>query len=94
MNRVNPKHPDAIVIYMMDWTTALNPLATISTSTWVVGGLTKTADAIVTGSLKTTVTVTGGVDGQDYLLTNTVVTSDGETLVESGQLRVRVPVLA
>ncbi len=50
--------------------------------------LTNAADAIVTGSLKTSIRVSGGVAGVDYILTNTVTTSDSQTLINSGVVSV------
>jgi hypothetical protein len=89
LNPVEPKDPQESKIYTMDWTNGLNSGATISASTWVVTGLTNAADTIVTGSLKTTIRLSGGVDGNDYTCTNTVTTSDGETLERSGVVQVR-----
>jgi hypothetical protein len=90
LNDVDPKDPGESKLYTMDWTATLSSGATVSTSTWTLPpGLTNVADAIVTGSLKTTVKVSGGNDGQDYELVNQITTSDGETLVQAGLLRVR-----
>lgn len=89
LNSVEPKDPQESKIYTMDWTDGLNTAATISTSVWVVTGLTNVADTIVTGSLKTTIKLSGGTAGTDYSCTNTITTSDGETLERSGTVRVR-----
>lgn len=89
MNAVDPKDPGETKVYTMDWTTQLASGATVSTSTWSTPGLTQTAAGIVAGSLQTSVTLSGGTDGQDYPCTNTVATSDGETLVQTGVVRVR-----
>jgi hypothetical protein len=86
---VEPKDPDEIKIYTRDWTSLLNSGATISTSSWVVSsGLTKVSDGIVTGSLKTSVKLSGGSPGIRYACTNRVVTSDGETLERTGEVLV------
>ena len=87
---VDDKDPDATVIYTMDWTNRLNSGATISTSDWTIQvGLTKVTAGIVTGNLKTSVKLSGGTAGTDYTCTNSVTTSDGETLELTGIVRVR-----
>jgi hypothetical protein len=87
---VDDKDPSDIVIYTMDWTSRLNTGATISTSSWAVQtGLTKVSSGIVTGNLKTSVKVSGGTAGVNYTCTNTITTSDGETLELTGIVRVR-----
>lgn len=90
LNPVDPKDPDEIKLYTMDWTDGLNSGATVSASTWTAEtGLTVVTSGIVTGSLKTSVKLSGGTDGQDYVVTNQVTTSDGETLERSGIVAVR-----
>lgn len=89
LDPVDPKDPAEAKFYTMDWTAQLNSGATISTTAWVVPGLTNVTDSIVTGNLKTTIKLSAGVDGQDYPCTNTITTSDGETLVQTGVVRVR-----
>lgn len=91
LTNVDPKHPTASKIYTLNWAKGLNSGATISTSSWVVpSGLTKADDDIVTGSLATSVQVSGGIAGQQYVLRNVITTSDGETLAEDCQLTVRL----
>jgi hypothetical protein len=91
LNAVDPKDPSEIAFYTMDWTALLNSGATISTSAWTINpaGLTNVADSIVTGNLKTTIKVSGGVADTDYEATNTVTASDGETRVRTGVIKVR-----
>jgi hypothetical protein len=90
LNRVDPKDPDEIKLYTMNWAPQLPSGATVSSSTWTLpSGLTQSNPSIVTGSLKTSVLLGGGVDGQDYEVLNEVVTSDGETLRQAGVLPVR-----
>jgi hypothetical protein len=88
---VDPKDPDETEFYYMDWAAKLSPTDdTISTSSWVVqSGLTGTNDAILAGSLKTRITLSGGTSGGDYACRNTVVTSGGRTLQRTGIVRVR-----
>lgn len=89
MNTVDPKDPQEIKIYTMDWSEAVTAGATISTSSWAVqSGLTKVTDAIGADNT-TTVTLSGGTHGANYTCTNTVTTSAGETLERTGIVRVR-----
>lgn len=69
-----------------DWTYYLASLAsgeTVATSVWTVNGpdqaLSTSAPTIVSGSLKTQVTLTGGSLDAIYELVNTIVTSSGYT---------------
>lgn len=90
INFVEPKDPDETKLFTMDWTDALVSGTTISTSSWSLpDGLTNVADAIVTGSLKTTIRLSGGDDGVDYRCVNTVVISNSETLQRTGIVSVR-----
>lgn len=86
MNDVDPKDPDEAKFYFMDWDGWLNESATISTSVWATT-LTKASDAI--NALVTRVKLSGGTHGTDYVVQNTITTSDGETLERSGLVRVR-----
>lgn len=90
LNEVDAKDPGESITYTMDWTAALNDGATISTSTWTVpAGITKVTDGIVTpGSVKTSVQLSGGTAGQVFGVTNTIVTSDGETRERTGFVQV------
>ncbi len=83
---VEPKSPSESKLYTMDWSGGLSPGTTIATSAWTIqpAGLTNAADAIVTGNLKTSIRVSGGAVGVDYILTNTITTSDTQTLNNSG----------
>lgn len=84
------KDPDETRIEPMDWTLGLNDGATIVSSSWSFpAGITKVSDGIVVGGLKSYVKMSGGTAGEDYILTNTIVTSDGETLEQSGKVQVR-----
>jgi hypothetical protein len=85
---VDAKDPQETRMYTMDWTDGLNASATVSGSTWVVTGLTNAGDSVI-GGTKTTVLLSGGTAGTDYTCTNTITTSDGETLERSGIVRVR-----
>jgi hypothetical protein len=90
LNPVEDKDPTEDKLYTMDWSAGLSPSTTISTSSWAIApsGLTNASAAVVTGNLKTSIRVSGGVSGVDYILTNTVTTSDSQTLVNRGIVRV------
>jgi len=90
MDPVTPKHPGSSQVYTVNWARSLNPAAIVTVSTWTVPtGITKVTDAIVSGGLSTSIQLSGGLDGTDYRLVNTVTTSDGETLVADCPLLVR-----
>lgn len=91
VNAVDPKHPSASEIYTADWSASLNSGATITTSAWSLSSseITNVADAVVTGSLKTSIKISGGIEGSTYYLTNVVTTSDGESLARTFALKVQ-----
>lgn len=83
------KDPDAVEPYGFDWTDWLAELGstvTITNSTWTVTGpdalLTLTFPTIVTGALKTQVTLNGGTLGRKYLVTNRIVTNTSNPTVQ------------
>lgn len=75
------KDPSSIEPQGFDWTLYLAELGadTIVTSTYVATptGLTLSGASIVTGALKTRITLAGGIVGQRYVVTNHIVTSSG-----------------
>lgn len=88
------KDPSAELERGFDWTLYLASLGsgvTISTSTYAVSpsGLTLSSAGIVTGSLKTVVTLTGGTDGTVYTVTNHIVTNTSMTDERSIQVLVQ-----
>lgn len=93
------KDPDSIEPYSMDWTAWLAGLIdtagedTIDTSTWTVSGadasLAFQDDSIVTGGLKTQLRLTGGTAGEDYQLTNHIITASGAEDDRSVTIRVK-----
>lgn len=75
------KDPDAIKAFAVDWTDWLNevsPQDTISTSTWTAeSGITIDGN---TNNTKTAwVTLSGGVAGVTYNVTNEITTANGST---------------
>jgi hypothetical protein len=90
------KDPDELLICTFDWSAKLNAGATVSgTNTWSATPTTPSPPlsfaslTIVVGGLKTSAKISGGVAGETYIVTNRVTTSDGETLEESGKLKVK-----
>jgi hypothetical protein len=84
------KDPQETRLFTMDWTLDLDG-QTINSSTWTVeAGITKVADAIVTGNLKTSVLLSGGTAMTDYTVTNTItIAATSEVLERSGVVAVR-----
>jgi hypothetical protein len=85
---VESKGPNESKLYTMDWSGSLASGVTISSSTWVVQGVTKAADSIVDGNVSTSILIEDGIEGQHALCTNTVVTSDGQTLERTGEVAI------
>lgn len=70
------KDPGAELDYSMDWTAWLQAGETIMSSTWTVSaGMTKVSES--SGASTTTVWLSGGVAGREYMVTNEIVTSAG-----------------
>ena len=89
LSNVDPKHPDDVCHRYLDWK-HLDEDVTITASSWTAStGLTVDDDDIVTGSRKTRVTLSGGIEGADYDVANTVTTSDGQELTLVGVIQVR-----
>jgi hypothetical protein len=85
------KDPAAELDYGFDWGMDgwLAAGETVTTSTWTVAaGLTQITSGISGGTV-TTVWLSGGVAGTDYLVTNRIVTDGGRTDERSLTIRVR-----
>jgi hypothetical protein len=85
------KDPQESRLFTMDWTRVLTAEGrTITSSTWRIegSGLTEVASGIVSGNLKTSVQLSGGVVGRRYHVVNTIVDSDGYTWERTGRLLV------
>lgn len=84
------KHPDSDVWYELSWASHLagkSGSVTLSSVVWTVPtGLTKENELIGGSSTIAQIQLSGGTDGQSYLLICTVTLSNGET--EVGYLRV------
>lgn len=80
------KDPADIRIYVINWATWLGSY-TISTSAWTLpSGLTDVADSNT--STTTQIKISGGSNGREYTVANTIVNSNGETKKVSFQLHV------
>ena len=72
------KDPQAVLDYGFDWSDWLAVGETVSTSSWAVeAGITKDSDT--NDSTTTTIWLSGGTAGEDYTVTNTIVTSASRT---------------
>jgi len=81
------KDPAATLDYTIDWSLYLGA-DTIQTSTWTVStGLTKVTDTKT--NTTTTVWLSGGAAGVDYLVTNRITTVGGRIDERSITIRVR-----
>lgn len=81
------KRPTEIESYGIDYTDRLSNEIytndTIASSDWSVPtGITESADAIDQSNTRATILLSGGTNGTQYTLTNTVITNSGRTLVE------------
>jgi hypothetical protein len=86
MSQIFEKDPSTVCDYSVDWTYWLG-LDTISTSSWKVpAGIV----CIVKENTTThaTVWLKGGSNGQEYVLTNQIVTAAGRT--DERSIRIRV----
>lgn len=92
---LEPKDPNAIIDYYIDWSKWLRDGDTILSSTWTVqAGLTKIADpitAVVDPFTDTvaTVWVSGGTAGSSYTALNHITTAQGRTQDRTITIRVR-----
>jgi hypothetical protein len=91
LNAVDPKAPGETKLYTMDWSGELDTGVTISTSTWTLFSteISNAGDAIVTGNLKTSILLSGGVEGQTYACRNNVTLSNTEVRYRIGTLHVQ-----
>lgn len=87
---VDPKDPDLDTEYIMNWANALPHGVTVTDSSWELStGLTQESAAIMAGSQRTRIVVSGGVSGRNYLAKNRITRSDGMQDSATGMIRVR-----
>lgn len=74
------KDPDAVLFYGVDWSDWLGEGETIATSEWLLPeGDELVNEADFSDNITTTIKLSGGVAGQDYIITNRIETSAGQT---------------
>lgn len=80
------KTPNEIKDYTIDWTETLADGEIILMSAWSAAagiGINTPDPVIVIGGTATTVWLSGGVSGNSYLVTNTIITNGGREYEES-----------
>lgn len=80
------KTPSDVLDYMVDWSTWLGT-DTISTSSWTVPAAMSVSLSSHT-TTTTTVFLSGGADGNTYLISNTINTTGGRTVTRSFQVSI------
>ncbi|MEN6535643.1 MAG: hypothetical protein ABFD89_18410 [Bryobacteraceae bacterium] len=98
-----PKDPDEILDYDIDWTSRLYskaelasvaagetviPADSISTSTFTLP-LGIVANSTSNTTTTTKVWISGGTEGQSYLVENRIVTAGGRTMDQTVKLRIK-----
>lgn len=82
------KDPGEVKDYAVDWTAHLAASETVTTSTWVVAtGLTKDSDSTTT--TLATIWLSGGTAGEEYRVTNHVITNQGREFERSFTINVQ-----
>lgn len=72
------KDPRSVLDYTLSWVNWLAVGETIVTSSWTVpAGITKDSESNTTTT--STVWLSGGTDGQNYILTHSVTTNQGRS---------------
>jgi hypothetical protein len=90
LDSLDPKDPNDEVDYHVNWSRYLTRIGdVIQSSSWPVipAGITRMSDTH--DDTRTTIWLSGGTAGTDYLLTNRIVTAGGRTLDKSITIRVR-----
>jgi hypothetical protein len=90
INNLDPKDPSDEVDYHVNWTRYLTRVGdTILSSSWPVvpSGITRLTDTH--DDTRATIWLAGGTDGNDYLLTNRIVTVGSRIREKSIMVRVR-----
>lgn len=86
----DPKDPDEVVDYQVDWSARLDEGDAIASSTWSVSvgaGLVIASNTF--SDTTTTVWLSAGDAGVNYTLLNRVTTSGGRTFDQSVKLRIK-----
>lgn len=86
----DPKDPDEVLDYKLDWSARMVEDDTITTSIWLpVDGLTVDSDDIGEDGASTTIWLSGGTLDASYDLTNRVTTSGGRTMDQTVKLKIK-----
>lgn len=84
-----PKDPDELLDYDLDWSGRLDDGDSITDSEWTVpDGLT--AGPTSMSQTATKIWLSGGTLGENYTLLNRITTAEGRILDQSAKLRVRL----
>lgn len=86
---VRYKGPDEIRAFTFNWERHLGDRTIVDFDIATDSGIAVDSSALVEGAQKVTVVVSGGEAGNDYAITNTIVTSTGETFERTGTIGVR-----
>lgn len=86
------KQPTEVLDYDIDWSQRLNG-DTITSSSWAVTTTDNIAGSLSIQSnsflpTRTKVWLTQGTLGYSYILTNTITTANGDTMIENAKLRI------
>lgn len=78
LNPLEPKDPNAVLDYQIDWSDWLRAGDSIGDSEWIVpDGIEKDSDSF--NSTTTTIWISGGTAGTNYAFTNRITTIQGRT---------------
>lgn len=84
----HPKDPLSSLGYTVDWSDFLATGETIASSSWVIpDGVISASDGFT--DIETGIQISGGDDGEDYILQNTITTSLGNVVQRDIKLKVR-----
>lgn len=89
MIKWDPKDPDEVLDFDIDWASRLAEGDTIATSTWVEipAGITKDSDSHTT--TKSVIWLSGGSLGESYTFTCRITTAGGRTHDQSVKLQIK-----
>ena len=83
------KDPNEIRTFYMDWSAHIGVNQIVSSQWSVDVGVEVQASGILSGGIKTHVTLSGGTPGASYHCTNTITLSTGEVYEKTGLLGIR-----
>jgi hypothetical protein len=84
------KAPGELLPYNINWSDMLAAGESILTSVWIIvdNALINISDPAISG-LETTTKVSGGAAGYNYVISNTITTSNGNTCVRRFNIKVK-----